>query len=206
MQIGIIGAGNIGGTLATLLATAGHDVLLSNSRGPATLADRAGGPGDRISVGTVAEAAAFGDIVVEAIPFGRYADLPADALAGKVVISASNYYPGRDGSIDLAGRADTELVAEHLAGSQVVKAFNTIYYVHLATQGDPSKPHDERRIIPVVGDDAAAKRTVLDLVDELGFGGVDNGDLHTGGLRQMPDSPIYNRDVTALEGRRILGL
>jgi hypothetical protein len=206
MQIGIIGAGNIGGTLATLLATAGHDVLLSNSRGPGTLSDRAGGPGDRIRVGTVTDAAAVGDLVVEAIPFGRYAELPADALAGKVVISAANYYPGRDGSFDLAGRADTELVAEHLAASQVVKAFNTIYYIHLATQGDPSKPHDDRRVIPVAGDDAAAKRTVLDLVDQLGFGGVDNGDLHAGGLRQMPDTPIYNRDVTAAEGRRILGL
>lgn len=206
MQIGIIGAGNIGGTLATLLATTGHDVLLSNSRGPQSLAGRAGGPGDRIRVGTVEEAAAFGDVVVEAIPFGRYRDLPADALAGKVVVSAANFYPGRDGDIDLGGRADTELVAAHLAGSQVVKAFNTIYYVHLATQGDPSKPQDDRRVIPVAGDDAAAKRTVLDLVDQLGFGGVDNGDLHTGGLRQMPDTPIYNRDVTAAEGRRILGL
>lgn len=206
MQIGIIGAGNIGGTLATLVAAAGHDVLLSNSRGPATIADKAGGPGERIRVGTVADAAAFGDVVVEAIPFGRYADLPADALAGKVVVSAANYYPGRDGHIDLGGRSDTELIARHLTGSQVVKGFNTIYYVHLATQGDPAKPHDERRVIPVAGDDAIAKRTVLDLVDQLGFGGVDNGDLHTGGLRQMPDAPIYNRDVTAAEARRILGI
>lgn len=206
MQIGIIGAGNIGGTLAPLFAAVGHDVLLSNSRGPATIADKAGGPGDRIRVGTVGDAAAFGDVVVEAIPFGRYVALPADALTGKVVISAANYYPGRDGDIDLGGRSDTELLAAHLAGSHVVKAFNTIYYVHLATQGDPSRATDERRVIPVAGDDVTAKRTVLDLVDQLGFGGVDNGDLHTGGLRQMPDAPIYNRDVTAAEGRRILGV
>lgn len=205
MQIGIIGAGNIGGTLATLFAAAGHDVLLS-SRHPDRIADRAGGPGGRIRVGTVADAASFGEIVAEAVPFGRYADLPADALAGKIVISASNYYPGRDGDIDLDGRADTELLAEHLSASRVVKAFNTIYHVHLREQGDPAKPHDERRIIPVAGDDEAARATVLDLVDQLGFGGVDNGDLHTGGLRQMPDAPIYNRDVTAAEGRRLLGL
>ncbi|MGF1664532.1 MAG: NADPH-dependent F420 reductase [Kineosporiaceae bacterium] len=205
MTIGIIGAGNIGGTLATLLAAAGHEVLLSNSRGPESLADRAGGPGGRIRVGTVAEAAAAGDLVVEAIPFGRYRDLPADVLAGRIVVSASNYYPGRDGELDLAGRADTELVAAHLAGSRVVKAFNTIWSGHLAAQGDPARSHDERRAIPVAGDDPAARRTVLDLVDALGLGGVDNGGLHEGGLRQMPGTPVYNADITADEARRLLG-
>jgi hypothetical protein len=205
MTIGIIGAGNIGGTLATLLAAAGHEVLLSNSRGPESLADRAGGPGGRIRVGTVTEAAGAGDLVVEAIPFGRYRDLPAEALAGRLVVSASNYYPDRDGELDLGGRADTELVAAHLAGSRVVKAFNTIWSGHLASQGDPARPHDERRAIPVAGDDADARRTVLDLVDALGFGGVDNGALHEGGLRQMPGTPVYNADITKAAARRLLG-
>jgi hypothetical protein len=203
--IGIIGAGNIGGTLATLLAAAGHDVLLSNSRGPESLADRAGGPGGRIRVGTVAEAAVAGDLVVEAIPFGRYRDLPADALTGRVLVSASNYYPGRDGEIDLEGRADTELVAAHLPGSRVVKAFNTIWSGHLASQGDVARPPDERRAIPIAADDADARRAVLDIVDRLGFGGVDNGSLHDGGLRQMPGTPVYNADITAAEARRLLG-
>jgi hypothetical protein len=206
MRIGIIGSGNIGSSLAALFAAAGHDVVMSNSRGPQSIADLAGGPGGRIGVGTVAEAVTGADLVAEAIPFGRYRDLPADLLDGTVLVSASNYYPGRDGAIDLGGRADTELVAAHLPGTRVVKAFNTIYFMHLRTQADGAKPLDERRAIPVAADDGSARRTVLDLVAQIGFGPVDNGGLHEGGLRQMVDTPVYNRDVTAAEARRILGV
>ena len=204
MDIGIIGAGSIGGTLATLAATAGHTVVVSNSRGPDTIAHLAGGPGGRVRVGTVDDAAAFGELVVEAIPFGRYRDLPVASLAGRVVVSASNYYPGRDGVIELDGRTDTELLAEHLSDSRVVKAFNTIYYVHLQTQGDPSRPPEQRRAIPLAGDDTAAKATVSGLVEELGFGPVDAGSLHDGGRRLMPGTPVYNVDVTAAEARHLL--
>lgn len=206
MRIGIVGAGHIGSSLATLFATAGHDVVVSNSRGPDTIQDLAGGPGGRVAVGTVHEAVTGADLVVEAIPFGRYGDLPADLLDGTVLVSASNYYPDRDGAIDLAGRSDTELLAEHVPGARVVKAFNTIWYVHLQTLGDPSKPLEERRAIPVASDDHDAKQLVMGLIDAIGFAPVDNGGLHEGGLRQMPDSPVYNKDVTAGGAREILGL
>jgi hypothetical protein len=91
MKIGIIGAGNIGGTLARILTDAGHQVALSNSRGPETLQDVVSELGEEAQAMTVEEAAAWGDIVAEAIPFGHVDSLPADALDGKILISASNY-------------------------------------------------------------------------------------------------------------------
>lgn len=203
MRFGIIGAGHIGATLARLLVDAGHEVALSNSRGPASLAELVGALGPRAHAATVADAAAFGELVAEAIPFGRYTDLPAAALAGKIVISASNYYPQRDGAIDLAGRAHTELVAEHLAGARVVKAFNTIWYQHLQRQGDRAKPLEQRRVVFLAGDDPAAKQVVADLIVELGFGPLDVGSLHES-TRQQPDTPIYNNDLTVAEARAML--
>ena len=103
MKIGIIGAGNIGATAARLFADAGHDVAISNSHGPETLSELVEDIGGLVQAATIDEAADFGDVVLEAIPFGRYEELPADRLAGKIVIDASNYYPGRDGEIDLGG-------------------------------------------------------------------------------------------------------
>jgi 8-hydroxy-5-deazaflavin:NADPH oxidoreductase len=107
MRIGIIGAGKIGATLARLFVQAGHEVAISNTRGPASLAELVQELGPRAQATTVDQAAAFGDLVVEAIPFGRYRDLPAALLTGKIVVTASNYYPPRDGTIDLDGRAQS---------------------------------------------------------------------------------------------------
>jgi hypothetical protein len=203
MQIGIIGAGNIGATLARLLVEAGHLVALSNSRGPESLQEVVQPLGANARALTVAEAATFGEVVIEAIPFGRYRDLPADLLAGKIVVTASNYYPQRDGAIELGGLSQSELVARHLAGARVVKAFNTIWYRHLQQQGDRSKPLDARRVIPIAGDDAAAKQVVADLIAQIGFAPLDLGSLHDS-TRQEPDAPIYNRDVTLAEARTIV--
>ena len=103
MRIGIVGSGHIGGTLAELFVKAGHEVAVSNSRGPDSLADlvRRLGPAARAT--TVDQAAGFGDVVVVAIPFGRYRDLPADAFDGRVVVDTSNYYPRRDGRFAQGG-------------------------------------------------------------------------------------------------------
>lgn len=203
MRIGIIGAGNIGATLARLFVAAGHMVAISNSRGPDSLAELVAELGPQAQAATVEQAAVFGELVVEAIPFGRYRDLPAQALAGKIVVTASNYYPQRDGVIALGNRAQSELVAEHLTDARVVKAFNTIWYQHLQRQGDTSKPLDERRVIVLAGDDAEAKQLVADLISQLGFGPLDAGSLHES-TRQEPDAPIYNRDVTLAEARKML--
>jgi predicted dinucleotide-binding enzyme len=203
MRIGIIGAGNIGATLAQLLVNAGHQVAISNSRGPDTLDGLVRTLGPKAHAATVANAAAFGDVVIEAIPFGRYRDLPAAPLAGKIVITASNYYPQRDGMIDPGGRAQSELIAAQLPGARVVKAFNTIWSEHLKRQGDTTKPLDERRVIFLAGDDADAKQVVADLITEIGFGPLDIGSLHDS-TKQEPDTPIYNRDLTVAQARAVL--
>ena len=203
MKIGIIGAGMIGATLARLFAEKGHEVAISNSRGPETLSDVIGEIGLGVQAMTVEEAAEFGDIVVEAIPYGHYQDLPAIILGEKILISASNYYPGRDGAIDLRGRAQTELVAQHLPLTTVVKAFNTIWYKHLATQGDTSLPLGQRRVIFLAGDDEEAKVLVSGLIEEIGFGPLDTGSLAHSKI-QEPGTPIYNVDMTLDEARALL--
>lgn len=207
MRIGIVGAGNIGATAARLFARAGHEVAISNSRGPETLRELAAGLGDRARAVTIEEAAAFGDVVLVAIPFGRYRELPAAAFYGKVVIDAGNYYPSRDGhfaELDSGEKTSSGLVSEHLKGARLVKAFNTIHFVHLAEQGDTGLPLEERRAIFVAGDDSQAKEVVAKLVEEIGFATVDTGFLHDGGRRQQPDSPVYNKPLKAREADAVL--
>lgn len=203
MRIGIIGSGNIGATLARLLVGAGHEVAISNSRGPASLATLVQQLGPSAHAATVDEAAAFGEVVIEAIPFGRYQELPAARLAGKIVVTAGNYYPQRDGAIDLRGGTQSQLVAAHLPGARVVKAFNTIWYQHLQQQGDRSKLVEQRRVIFLSGDDAEAKRVVAELIEQIGFGPLDLGSLAES-ARQEPDSPVYNKDLTVTEARAAL--
>lgn len=204
MRIGLIGAGMIGGTLAELFVNAGHEVAVSNSRGPDSLAPLVGRLGPDARAATVQEASAFGDVVVLAIPFGKYSSLPAAELKGKIVVDPTNYYPQRDGVIDFGGQGSSEWLAAHIPGARVVKAFNTIYFQHLATQGDTHLPPDRRRVIFVAGDDAEAKRLVSELIAELGFAPLDTGSLREGGFRQQPGSAIYNQPLNALQARAAL--
>ena len=203
VKIGIIGAGNIGGNAAKLFVGAGHEVVVSNSRGPETLAGLVGEIGGGARAVTVEEAADFGDVVLEALPFGRYQDLPADRLAGKIVVDASNYYPGRDGEIDLQGLTSTEALARHLSGSRVVKAFNTMYYETLATEGRPDASVGDRLVLFVAGDDEEAKGVVSGLIEDIGFAPVDTGPLESSG-RQEPGAPVYNTPVTPEQARELL--
>jgi 8-hydroxy-5-deazaflavin:NADPH oxidoreductase len=204
MKIGIIGAGNIGGTLTELFARAGDDVAVSNSRDPSTLAELVGKAGPHARAMTAGGAAAFGDVVVLAIPLLRYDSLPADELKGKIVVDATNYYPQRDGQIDFGGLSTSEWIGRKLPGARMVKAFNTIYYGHLATQGNTNLPMDQRRALFVAGDDAEAKRTVSQLISDIGFAAIDTGSLHAGGLRQQPDTDIYGKELTAQQARAVL--
>jgi predicted dinucleotide-binding enzyme len=211
VRIGIIGAGNIGGTLARLLAAAGHDVALSNSRGPASLAaavdeiNRAAG-GPRARAATVTEAASYGELVVLAVPWRTAEALPAaEELAGKIVVDAMNPYAADGGILDLGGSSSSEETAVRLRGARIVKAFNTIYWRELATGGRSDLPLAERRAIPIAGDDAPAKAAVTAIVEELGFAAVDVGDLASG-RRQEPGSPIYNVELTPAEVARALSL
>lgn len=204
--IGFIGSGNIGSTLARLFLAEGHDVVLSNSRGPQTLTDLVGELGDRARAGTAEEAAEAGDVVVVTIPLKNIGAVPVAPLAGKVVIDTGNYYPERDGQIaelDDETTTTSELLAAHLPESRVVKMFNAIFYAHLGAQGRPPGSPD-RRALPMAGDDDNAKVVVQDLVAELGFDVVDAGPLSEG-WRFQRDTAAYVVGADVAELRELLG-
>lgn len=207
MKIGIIGSGDIGATAARLFARAGHEVALSNSRGGAGLEELVKELGEGARATDVEGAARFGEVVLVAIPFGKYETLPPEAFEGKVVIDANNYYPQRDGSfaqLDGGETTSSELLAAHLRGARLVKGFNTIWSEHLAKQGDTAAPVEDRRAIFIAGDDAEAKRTVARLVEEIGFAAVDTGALGEGGRRQQVGTAVYDKDLTARGAREVL--
>lgn len=205
MRIGIIGAGMIGATAARLFAKAGHEVAVSNSRGPDSLRDLITELGPRARATTVDDAARFGEVILLAVPWRAPEALPApDLVRGKIVIDAMNPYAAGGGMADLGDSSSSEETAKRLPGARLVKAFNTIYYQHLATQGRSDLPESQRRAIFVAGDDADAKATVSRLIRELGFAPVDTGALREGGKRQEPNTPIYNKTITANEATRML--
>ncbi len=206
MRIGIIGVGHIGGTLARHFVEAGHEVAISNSRGPATLTGLVKELGAHAQAVTSAEATRFGEVVVVSVPFGRYRELPSDGVAGKVVIDTNNYYPQRDGhfeELDSDRITSSELLQAHLPGARVVKAFNAIVWTRLRDDGRPTG--DSERIgIPISGDDAEAKRTVAELIDQIGFDAVDAGTLAEGGRKHQPGSPAYTQGLHTGELRALL--
>ncbi|WP_369136948.1 NADPH-dependent F420 reductase [Modestobacter versicolor] len=190
--IGLIGSGNIGSTVARLAVDAGHDVVLSNSRGPETLGDLVAQLGPRARAATAAEAGAAGDLVVVTVPLEAYREVPVEPLRGKVVIDTNNYYPDRDGRIaELDDESTTtgELLQAHLPESHVVKAFNSIYVAQLGVlqrpAGDP-----ERSVLPIAGDDEQAKQTVTAFLDSIGYDAHDVGPLAEG-WRFQRDTAAY---------------
>ncbi len=190
--IGLIGAGNIGSTVARLAVDAGHDVVLSNSRGPETLADLVADLGPRARAATAAEAAAAGDVVVVTVPLKAYREVPVEPLAGKVVIDTNNYYPQRDGQIaelDDESTTTSELLQAHLPTSKVVKGFNNIYFEHLRALARPAGD-PERSVLAIAGDDAAAKQSVTAFLDSLGYDAHDVGPLAEG-WRFQRDTAAY---------------
>jgi predicted dinucleotide-binding enzyme len=206
MNIGIIGAGNIGSALTRRFRAAGHDVAVANSRGPETLQDLARETGAQAV--TVNEAARGRDVVVVTIPQKNIPDLPKDLFDGVasdvVVIDTGNYYPRqRDGRIDAIenGMPESEWVSQQL-GRPVIKAFNNIYAQHLQENGTP-KGTPGRIALPVAGDDPKAKAVVMHLIDEIGFDAVDAGTLAES-WRQQPNSPVYTHDFDAQGVRRAL--
>ena len=190
MKIGIIGAGYVGRSLAGAGVKAGHDIMISNSRGPRTLFSECAIIGCK--AGTIDEAARFGDVVVVAITMKHYKAVPVEPLEGKIVIDTNNYYPGRDDAIPELSRKETtssEMLARHLPKSKVVKAFNAIVMPHFDRDGQPAGSFD-RRALPLAGDDAEAKTVVADLHDQFGFDPVDVGPLSEG-WRFQPETPVY---------------
>jgi 8-hydroxy-5-deazaflavin:NADPH oxidoreductase len=206
MKIGIIGAGHIGGTAARLFVEAGHEVAISNRRGVESLRDAKARLGTRAHAMTVDEAARFGEVVLLAVPWRSLEALPApETVEEKIVIDAMNPYTSTGGLYDLGDSSSSEEVRKHLPGARLVKAFNTIYYEHLATRGSRERPLAERHAIFIAGDDIEAKRVVSKLIEQIGFAAVDTGSLRDGGKRQQPGSAIYNRPMSAREAAQILG-
>jgi predicted dinucleotide-binding enzyme len=200
--LGIIGAGNIGSQLARLAVAHGYDVVLSNSRGPATLDSLIDELGPRARAALPAETAAAGDLVVVTIPLHAIDTLPLAELAGKLVIDTNNYYPERDGSIvalDEESTTTAELLQDLLPDSRVVKAFNHIYAADLTTDGSPAGT-PERRALVIAGNDPEARETVTALLDEFGFDTVDLGPLNEG-WRIQRDTPGYGPRLDAFELR-----
>ena len=196
--IGLIGAGSIGSQLARLAVAHGYDVVISNSRGPETLTALVAELGPHARAATVVEAARAGDIVVVTIPLKHYRSVPAEPLAGKVVIDTNNYYPQRDGQIpelDNESTTTSELLQAHLPTAKVVKAFNHIYAAQLTTDGRPAGAKDRRALV-IAGDDPGAKAAVTRLLDEFGFDVVDAGPLKEG-WRIQRDTPGYGPRRTA---------
>src|ERR1700758_546753 len=206
MKIGIIGAGQIGGTLTRRFTALGHEVAVANSRGPETLADLAAETGAKPVL--VEEAARFGEVIIVTIPEKNIPNLPRDLFATTpdtvVVVDTGNYYPRqRDGRIDgiEAGLTESRWVAQQLS-RQVIKAFNNIYAEHLLKMGKP-KGTPGRIALPVAGDDDGAKAIVVRLIDELGFDGVDAGSLDES-WRQQPATPVYCKDFDVTGVKRAL--
>jgi predicted dinucleotide-binding enzyme len=175
-----------------LAVDAGHDVVLSNSRGPDTLAGLVAELGPRARAATAQEAAEAGDVVVVTIPLRNYEQVPVEPLQGKLVIDTMNYYPQRDGHIaalDEETTTTSELLQSHLPQSHVVKAFNNIFFQHLAALARPHGAPD-RSALAIAGDDDAAKARVRDLLDAIGYDTVDLGPLSQS-WRTQRDTAAY---------------
>lgn len=183
-RIGLIGAGNIGSTIARLADKTGHEVVLSNSRGADTLTELAARLGPHVHAGTISQAA-DADIVVLTIPLSAVPALPhdlPDALTDTIVIDTMNYYPERDGHIPALDERHTttsEMTAQALPGAKVVKGFNNIVHSHLLDLARPSGS-PERSALPIATDYPEAKEVVVALMRDLGYDAVDAGTLKEG--------------------------
>lgn len=204
MKIGIIGSGNIGGTLGQHWAKAGHEVMFS-SRNPDDLKAIADPIGAH--TGTVQEAADFGEVILLAIPFGKVPDVAKQTgtLDRKILIDATNPYPQRDGEmaqqvIDSSQTA-TGYVAEQFPGAQTVKAFNSIYYRVLADQAWRSGA--DRIAVQVSGNDTSSKQTVKQLIEEIGFAPQDLGDLSHSTIFE-PGAALYNKNLKVSDAEALM--
>lgn len=205
MKISIIGSGNIGGNLARLFIKAGYDVALANSRGPSSLRSFVYELGGKLHPIDVDGAVVYGDIVIVSIQWRLLDSLPVFKVPGKIIIDTTNPY-NDDGSVyDLGDDISSSKVIQHFPGGKVVKAFNTIFFRHLAENGNLSLPVENRRVIPVAGDDKNARETVSKLIEEIGFGPLDTGSLKEGSKFQQVNGVLYNRELTVKEAAAIIG-
>jgi len=206
MKIGVIGSGNIGGTVGLQWAKAGHELLFS-SRHPDELADLVAEAGPKARAGLPDEAARFGDVVFTAVPYAALPQIGRDyapLMRGKVVIDCSNPYPGRDGEMaqDALDKGVGIASQEYLPGTRLVRAFNAINYRSVTSEAHRA---GEKVGIPIAGDDPEALQITSDLVVDAGFDPVVVGSLARAREFQ-PGTPVYVKNMTAAELRKALGL
>ncbi|MGA3561948.1 NADPH-dependent F420 reductase [Melissospora conviva] len=207
VRIGILGAGRLGEALARHCISAGHQVVIANSRESGTLAPLARRLGRSLHPATAVEAAEAGELVLLAVPFGRYCELPAGLLTGKPVVDATNYRPWVDGpypELDLDWTTSSELIRAQLRGAKVIKAFNTMRADQVRDYGHEAGAL-ERYGMPLAGDDDLAKRRVEDLIEQFGFDPIDTGDLANGGRRMQPGGVAYGVVLPGSQLRSRLG-
>lgn len=205
--LGIIGAGHIGSQVARAAISAGYDVVIANSRGPETLADLVAELGPKARAATAAEAGVAGDAVVVAVPFHAIDQVPAEPLAGKIVLDTNNYYFERDGHTEALDEGETttsEIVQRRLPASKVAKAFNHIRAQEITTDGAPAGTAG-RRALATASDHADAAELVTRLYDEIGFDTVNIGPLSES-WRIERDRPGYVKRLDAGELREKLAI
>ena len=205
MKIGIIGSGKIGGTVAKLFLNAGHEIAVSNARGPQSLQLFVESLGPGAKAMTVEDSIAFGDVILLAIPWRKREELrslPSELFKNKIVIDATNPYSENFEVIDLENRTSSEEVAKQVPSIHFVKAFNTMYFETLRDGGRPSG--EDRLVLFIAGDDIHAKAEVSKLIEDIGFIAVDTGSLREGGRKQQPGSPLYNNPMTMETARKRL--
>lgn len=206
IPIGVVGSGHIGGTVGSLWVEAGHPVLFS-SRHPEELGDLVRRLGPLARAGTVAQAIAFGDALLIAVPYKALPELGRDytaALRGKIVLDACNAAAARDGAIadEVEQNGIGVTSQKYLAGTRLVRAFNTMSYMILAREANRPEP---RMAIPIAGDDADAVSMAAQLVRDAGFDPVVVGKL-ADARRFQRGGPGYGQSVSAAELRRALSL
>lgn len=204
MKIGIIGSGNIGGTLARLFIKSGHEVALSNSRGPSSLKNFVNELGYNLHAADADGAVVFGEIIVVSIPWRSLDSLPVFNVPGKIIIDTTNPYKSDGTFFDLGNDISSSKVMDHFPGGNIVKAFNTIWFKHLAEEGDVKLQLNSRRVIPLAGDDKKAKTTVSNLIEEIGFGPLDTGTLKEGSKLQGVNGVFYSKDLKMNEAVSML--
>jgi predicted dinucleotide-binding enzyme len=205
-RIGIVGSGHIGGTIGGLWVKAGHPVLFS-SRHPEELKDLVARLGPLAQAGTVDRAIAFGDVVFVAVPYGALPQIGRDyavALKNKIVLDACNAIAGRDGIIaeEVERNGIGVTSQKYLAGTRLVRAFNTMSYMTFAREANRPAP---RLAIPIAGDDGEAVRVASALIRDAGFDPVLVGRL-ADARRFQRGNPGYGQPVSAAELRRKLDI
>jgi predicted dinucleotide-binding enzyme len=204
MKIGIIGAGRIGGNCARQAVKGGHQVMLSFGRDPSKLEQLASELGDRASTGSVADAVAFGDVVILSVPWGAIPQAleQAGGLEDKVVIDTTNQFG--PGAKPQAGQTAAAFNAQRMQGARYVKSFNTLTSDFQAQAA--GRAGDDRVVQWICGDDPQAKELAAGLITDMGYLPVDLGGTATCAVMEAPRRPgaVYGEEYRTADAQAVV--